>query len=106
MVRLVDLVDDIAAHPYLGDRVALTGGTGLAMFVLDAPRLSFDLDLNYIGAGDPDAMKADRPRFEAEMQVVIAITSTVRYPRVEPETPAPPEEETARPGNGHGPCGG
>ena len=68
----MDLVDDVAAHPYLGDRVALTGGTALAMFVLDAPRLSFDLDLNYIGAVDPDAMKADRPRFEAEMQALFA----------------------------------
>ena len=68
VVRLLDLIDDVAAHPYLGDRVALTGGTALAMFVLDAPRLSFDLDLNYIGAVDPDVMKADRPRFEAEMQ--------------------------------------
>ena len=48
VVRLLDVIDDVAAHPYLylGERVALTGGTGLAMFVLDAPRLSFDLDLN------------------------------------------------------------
>ncbi len=67
VVRLLDLINDVAVHPYLGDRVALTGGTALNMFVLDAPRLSFDLDLNYIGSTDLDTMKAERPRFEATM---------------------------------------
>ena len=38
-VRLLALADGIAAHPYLGSRLALTGGTALNMFVLPAPRL-------------------------------------------------------------------
>ncbi len=67
VVRLLDLINDVAVHPYLGDRVALTGGTALNMFVLDVPRLSFDLDFNYIGSTDLDTMKAERPRFEATM---------------------------------------
>ena len=53
-VRLLALADDIAAHPYLGGRLALTGGTALNMFVLDAPRPSIDLDYNYIGSADRD----------------------------------------------------
>ena len=60
-VRLLALADDIAAHSYLGGRLALTGGTALNMFVLTAPRLSFDLDYNYIGSADRDMMKAERP---------------------------------------------
>ena len=72
VVRLLDVVDDVAAHPYLGPRVALVGGTALAMFLLDVPRLSFDLDLNYVGAPDPAAMWADRPRFETEMAELFA----------------------------------
>ncbi len=36
-VRLLALADEIAAHPYLGGRLALTGGTALNMFVLAAP---------------------------------------------------------------------
>ncbi|MDE0170490.1 MAG: nucleotidyl transferase AbiEii/AbiGii toxin family protein [bacterium] len=63
-VRLLALADDIAAHPYLGERLALTGGTALNMFILDAPRLSFDLDYNYIGSADRDTMKAERPVVE------------------------------------------
>ena len=49
-VRLLDLADAIATDAYLDGRLALTGGTALNMFILDAPRLSFDLDYNYIGA--------------------------------------------------------
>ena len=63
-VRLLALADDIAAHPYLGGRLALSGGTALNLFVLDAPRLSFDLDYNYIGSADRDTMKAERPDIE------------------------------------------
>ena len=66
-VRLLALADDIAAHPYLGGRLALTGGTALNMFVLDAPRLSFDLDYNYIGPADRDTMRAERPDVEAAL---------------------------------------
>ena len=63
-VRLLALADDIAAHPYLGRRLALTGGTALNLFVLAAPRLSFDLDYHYIGAEDRATMKAERPDIE------------------------------------------
>ena len=63
-VRLLALADEIAAHPYLGGRLALTGGTALNMFVLPAPRLSFDLDFNYVGAVDRATMLAERPDVE------------------------------------------
>lgn len=71
-VRLPALVDDIFDDPYLGGRVSLTGGTAITMFALDAPRLSFDLDLNYIATPDRDVMKAERPRFEAAMRSMFA----------------------------------
>ena len=71
-VRLLALADDIAAHPYLGGRLALTGGTALNMFALDAPRLSFDLDYNYIGAADRATMKAERPPVAAMLADVFA----------------------------------
>lgn len=67
VVRLLALAGDIAARPYLASRLALTGGTALNMFVLDAPRLSFDLDYNYIGAADRETMKAERPDVEAAL---------------------------------------
>ena len=71
-VRLLALADDIAAHPYLARRLALTGGTALNMFVLDAPRLSFDLDYNYVGAADRETMKAERPHVEDVLAGLLA----------------------------------
>ena len=41
------------------------------MFLLDIPRLSFDLDLNYIGSADPNVMRAEKPRFNAELASLI-----------------------------------
>lgn len=36
---LVEVLDGIRAHPFLGHRLALKGGTALNLFVLDLPRL-------------------------------------------------------------------
>ena len=71
-VRLLDLADAIATDAYLDGRLALTGGTALNMFILDAPRLSFDLDYNYIGAADRATMMAERPAVEGALAGVVA----------------------------------
>ena len=87
--RLLTLLDDLAAHPYLGERVALFGGTALNMFLLDVPRLSFDLDLNYIGSADANVMTAEKPRFDAELaSLVDAHASTCGGDPDESPTPA------------------
>ena len=53
---LVRLLNMMTAHPFLGPRVALKGGTALNLFVFDVPRLSVDIDVNYVlithGHGD------------------------------------------------------
>ncbi|MDE0376215.1 MAG: nucleotidyl transferase AbiEii/AbiGii toxin family protein [bacterium] len=63
-VRLLDLLNAVGAHPELGDKLVLKGGTALNLFLFAAPRLSVDLDFNYIGAADPDIMRADRGPLE------------------------------------------
>ncbi len=76
---LVRLLDAIRAHPFLGSRAALKGGTALNLFVLDLPRLSVDIDLNYVGASDRETMLAERPRIEQALQQVAGRTGlTVR----------------------------
>lgn len=64
VLRLADLLGSIASHPFLRPRLALKGGTALNLFVLDVPRLSVDIDLNYIGTADRDAMLAERGLLE------------------------------------------
>jgi len=68
--RLLGLLDAIRGHPFLGLRVALKGGTALNLFVFDAPRLSVDIDLNYVGALEREVMVAERPQVDQAVQAV------------------------------------
>ncbi|MFH1690942.1 MAG: nucleotidyl transferase AbiEii/AbiGii toxin family protein [Candidatus Eisenbacteria bacterium] len=68
---LVRLLNMMVAHPFMGPRVALKGGTALNLFVFDVPRLSVDIDVNYIGAADRATMTAERPKLEAALQQVV-----------------------------------
>jgi predicted nucleotidyltransferase component of viral defense system len=67
---LVRLLEAVRAHPFLGPRMALKGGTALNLFLLGLPRLSIDIDLNYVGASDREEMRAERPRLEQALQQV------------------------------------
>lgn len=63
-IRLVSLLNVLRSHPFLKTRLALKGGTALNLFVFDVPRLSVDIDLNYIGAVDRQTMLVERPKVE------------------------------------------
>lgn len=68
--RLMALLDALGSHPFLKTRIALKGGTALNLFYFDVPRLSVDIDLNYIGATDRETMLAERPKVEQAVQAV------------------------------------
>lgn len=68
--RLLGLLEALRAHPFLRPRIALKGGTALNLFLLDVPRLSVDIDLNYLGSADRDGMLAERPSVEQAIQDV------------------------------------
>lgn len=70
VLRLLSLLNSIFSHPYLKDRFVLKGGTALNMFVMDMPRLSVDIDLNYIGSADLDIMKVERTQCEPYFQAL------------------------------------
>ncbi len=76
LVRLLNLM---ASHPFLGPRVALKGGTALNLFVFELPRLSVDVDVNYIGAADRETMMVERPKLDAALsQVASRLGLTVK----------------------------
>lgn len=62
--HLIALLDLISHDDYLKDRVVLKGGTALNLFYFDLPRLSIDIDLNYIGSLDAEIMKTEREQIE------------------------------------------
>lgn len=69
---LQNLLNALNSHPFLKGKWVLKGGTALNMFMLDLPRLSVDIDLNYIGALDREEMLAERPKIEQAAQAVFS----------------------------------
>ena len=69
-LHLLELLELLHTHPFLKDRLVLKGGTALNLFLFDLPRLSVDIDLNYIGAADRDTMLMERPKIEQAVQAV------------------------------------
>lgn len=72
--RLCETLSQIAALPYLSERLVLKGGTALNLFhFTEVPRLSVDIDLNYIGRVDRASMLDDQPKVnDAISQVLIS----------------------------------
>ena len=72
VLHLLNLLDALNSHPFLKGKWVLKGGTALHMFMLDLPRLSVDIDLNYIGTLDREGMLMDRPKLEQAAQAVFS----------------------------------
>ncbi len=66
--HLLGLLEEFMAVPYLSDRLVLKGGTAINLFCTDQfPRLSVDLDFNYIGSIDKSIMQQEKPELEGIM---------------------------------------
>lgn len=72
VARLLGLLEALGSHPFLKGKLTLKGGTALNLFVFNVPRLSVDIDLNYVGAEDREIMLAERPKIEQAVQAVCA----------------------------------
>ncbi len=69
VIHLLNLLTVFQRHPALGGRLALKGGTALNLFCFDLPRLSVDIDLNYVGAAGREEMLSDRGKVERAVQL-------------------------------------
>ena len=70
VIHILELLESFRSHPFLKNKIALKGGTALNLFVFNLPRLSVDIDLNYIGARDREIMLGDWPKIE---QAILAV---------------------------------
>ena len=68
VIRLRDLLERMAADRSLADSLVLKGGTALNLCFGVPPRLSVDLDFNYIGAADRAVMLKARPDIVAALE--------------------------------------
>lgn len=64
VLHLTGILDRLGRHEVTQGNWLLKGGTALNLLHLDVPRLSVDIDLNFVGSQDVDAMCSDRPDFE------------------------------------------
>lgn len=77
VLRLLDLLEQINNVPYLQERLTLKGGTAINLFCSDnIPRLSVDLDFNYIGSADLGTMQKDRIKIET---IIFDICHRLKY---------------------------
>ncbi len=72
VLLLLNLLSTLNSHPFLKGKWVLKGGSALNLFLLDLPRLSVDIDLNYIGALNREEMLTDRPKVEQAAQAVFS----------------------------------
>ncbi len=72
VLYLLHLLNVLNSHPFLKGKWALKGGTALNLFLLDLSRLSVDIDLNYVGALEREAMLAEKPRIEQAANAVFS----------------------------------
>jgi predicted nucleotidyltransferase component of viral defense system len=70
--HLLHLLESLCSHPFLKGRLVLKGGTALNLFIFDLPRLSVDIDLNYIGSHQLEVMFKERPRIEEAFRAVFS----------------------------------
>ena len=70
VIRLIGLLNGIFRDEELRRQFVLKGGTALNLFLFRVPRLSVDIDLNYVGSADREGMDRERPALEARLQKV------------------------------------
>jgi predicted nucleotidyltransferase component of viral defense system len=70
VMRLGEFLADVHRHPLLSRVLVLKGGTALNLGFGPPARLSVDLDFNYVGALEREAMLAERPVVERALETI------------------------------------
>ncbi|OGT39956.1 MAG: hypothetical protein A3E81_02230 [Gammaproteobacteria bacterium RIFCSPHIGHO2_12_FULL_36_30] len=70
VIRLIDLLNAFSNDIFLKSRIALKGGTALNLFYFDLPRLSVDIDLNYIGNIHREQMLLEKPKLISTIEKI------------------------------------
>ena len=76
LLRLIDVLKDINKNDFLKTRLVLKGGTSINLLFFDVPRLSIDIDMNYIGSVRKDHMLNEREHIEP---MLTALFNRYRY---------------------------
>lgn len=72
VLHLYRILNAFNAHPGLQEKFVLKGGTAINLFLLNMPRLSVDIDLNYVGQLERERMLQERSVVEKAIQNVFS----------------------------------
>jgi predicted nucleotidyltransferase component of viral defense system len=67
MYRLSDILYDISTDPALKDKLALKGGTAINLTIFPLPRLSVDIDYDYIGIDRWDELETAKAKVSEQI---------------------------------------
>lgn len=70
VIHLLSLLQDFSDDKLLSSKIALKGGTALNLFIFDCPRLSIDIDINYIGSADRSIMLLDKDKITHQIEEI------------------------------------
>lgn len=73
-LRLTEILKYINENPLLRESLALKGGTAINLTVFDLPRLSVDLDLDYIRNNSREEMLEERRKISENLTKYMAMT--------------------------------
>jgi len=71
VIYLIHLLNRFSEDPFLKDRFILKGGTALNLFCFNYPRLSVDIDINYIGSADREMMLREKGEMESAIENIV-----------------------------------
>ena len=76
VIHLTSILSELVKNDTIAENLVLKGGTSLNLIHLDMPRLSIDLDFNYIGSLDREQMLKERKDIE---KIIEKIGSDLGY---------------------------
>ena len=72
VIHLFNILNLISENSFLKNQFVLKGGSALNLFHYNLPRLSIDIDLNYVGEFDRSKMIEKRPKVEQIFQAILS----------------------------------
>jgi predicted nucleotidyltransferase component of viral defense system len=77
VIHLIHLLNRFSEDSFLKDKFVLKGGTALNLFYFDYPRLSVDIDINYIGSSDRKIMLQEKNLMESAIENIVLDESMI-----------------------------
>jgi len=75
VTRLADVLEYFNTNPILRESLALQGGTAINLTIFNLPRLSVDIDLDYLVTGSKEEMLENRERINSVIDRYMASQS-------------------------------